>query len=250
MKNGISKFFEYVNEEDFKPIKSFYLKSELNPKIWNSDQKLRSKIRKDLMKIAEDYFENLELKIQMEDIILCGSLSNYNWSEYSDIDIHILLDFEKINKDTKLVKKYMDLNKSIWNIQHDIIIEGFGVEIYVQDVDENHISSGQYSILSDSWLKKPSLENFIPDEELIRIKSEDIMSKIDEIESEVDIKDWEYLNNKIKKIWKKIKDSRKSGLEKDGEFSIENLVFKLLRRNGYISKIIECKRKSYDAQFK
>ena len=36
---------------------------------------------------------------------------------------------------------------------------------------------------------------------------------------------------------KKLKDYRKSGLEKEGEYSYENLVFKYLRRSGLLEKL-------------
>jgi hypothetical protein len=74
--------------------------------------------------------------------------------------------------------------------------------------------------------------------------------KIDDIEESDNI-DYDDLKEKTESVWKKIKDFRKSGLESEsGEFSIGNLVFKLLRRNGYISKIMEIKKDSYDKQFK
>jgi len=45
----------------------------------------------------------------------------------------------------------------------------------------------------------------------------------------------------IEKIRTKIKDFRQAGLESGGEYSYENLVFKLLRRNGYIEKLLKLK---------
>ena len=58
------------------------------------------------------------------------------------------------------------------------------------------------------------------------------------------------ISQRISRVWKKIKDGRKAGLEKEGEYSLENLVFKLLRRNGYIQRIIDVKRQSYDKRYK
>jgi hypothetical protein len=40
----------------------------------------------------------------------------------------------------------------------------------------------------------------------------------------------------------KLKQFRQSGLEKGGEYSYENLTFKLLRRNGYIEKLMNIKK--------
>lgn len=247
----IQKFFEYVVGK-YEPIKSFYLKDELNSKIWpDGDEKIDQSIRESLINIAEDYFESLEIDVKLKDIILTGSLANFNHSEYSDFDLHLLFDFSEVNDDKVLVKKFLDASNKIWNMHHDITIEGYEVEVYCQDIDEPHRSSGQYSLVEDKWLVKPSREKFVPDEDLIKRKAEQIMSSIEDLENDLeDDQSYDLINAKLKKVWKKIKDSRKAGLEREGEYSVENLVFKLLRRNGYIGKILDVKRKAYDKQFK
>ena len=246
----IKKFFEHA-EAQFEPLTSFRLKDDLNPKVWEGD-KIKKDIREQLLKIANDYFSGLDLKdVDLKDIMLTGSLANFNWSDYSDFDLHLLIDFSDINEDTELVKKYLDAAGKNWNDQHDIIIDGFDLEIYSQDVNEEHTSTGVYSLKNDKWIEKPSKQNFRPDEALIKKKAGDIMETVKELEGEFGegVKD-EVLQPKLAKIWKKIKDGRKAGLDRDGEFSIENLVFKLLRRNGFIEKIVTLKGKSYDKQFK
>lgn len=247
----IDKFFEYVTQKDFEPIKSFYLQNTLNPKIWHNF-KIDDEIRESLLKIANDYVEHLELEdTEIDDIMLTGSNSNYNWSEYSDFDLHIIFDFEKINEDTTLVKKYLQTASKLWNEEHDLLIKGYEVEVYAQDINEPHVSSGEFSLLNNKWIKKPSKEDFEPDEELIKRKAGVLMDRIDDLE--IDFKyhfNYKDLSEKVKKLWKKIKGNRQKGLYKEGEFSIENLVFKLMRRNGYIGKLISLKSKIYDKQFK
>lgn len=247
----IAKFLEYKSSGDFDAIKSFYLQDDLNPKFWKEFE-INEDTREDLLQIANDFIEHLDLgDIEIEDIVLTGSLANYNWSEYSDFDLHVVFDFSQINEDEVLVKKYLDAAKSLWNEQHDLLLDGFEVELYSQNSSEKHIASGQFSLLNDKWIKKPSKENFEPDEELIKLKSETIIDKIDDIES--DFKnglEYDEISEKLNKVWKKIKDNRQKGLDKEGEYSTENLVFKLLRRNGYITKILDLKTKIYDKQFK
>jgi predicted nucleotidyltransferase len=247
----VQKFFEYVVGK-FEPIKSFYLKDELNPKVWPyGDEKINQSIKEDLLEISKDYFENLEIKAKLKDIVLTGSLANFNWSEYSDFDVHLIFDFGEVNKDEELVRKYLDAVEKVWKLQHDITIEGYQVEIYCQDSKQDHFSTGQYSLLKDKWLVKPTRENFVPDEDLIKRKAGQIMSIIEDLENDLkENKSYELISSKLKKVWKKIKDSRKAGLEREGEYSVENLVFKLLRRNGYIGKILDLKRKAYDKKFK
>lgn len=250
------KFLEF-KKNDFEPIKSFYLKDELNPKIWENF-KLDKEIRSNLIQIAQDFYEKLELNADVVDIALCGSLCNYNWSEkYSDYDLHIVINFDQVDENYELVEKMVDYAKKVWNEQNDIKIKGYEVEIAVQDMEDlqEAMSSGRmggvFSLINNKWIKRPEKVDFEPDEKMIKKKSKTIMLQVDDIEDQIDEDKYESFKEKIDRVWKKIKDSRKSGLESEsGEFSIGNLVFKLLRRNGYIDKIMELKKYAYEKQFK
>ncbi len=238
-------------QSDFDPITSFYIQDDLNRNIWDDDDKIKSNIRKDLIEISNDYIDFLDMDITVIDVQFTGSLANYNWSNFSDYDLHIILDKSKISNDLNLVDKYLDNSEKLWKFQHDINIKGYPVEIFCQDVDDKNISSGIYSLTNDKWIIKPTRKNFKPDESLIKKKSSRFMNSIDElIEEFEDGTSYKEVKPMFKNVWKKIKDFRKSGLDNGGEFSIENLVFKLLRRNGYIQKFQELKRNYYDKQFK
>lgn len=251
----LNKFLEFV-QDDFEPIKSFYLKDDLNDRIWNGFD-LDSEVRRDLLRIGQDFFEGTDIKTDVIDIVLCGSLCNYNWSErYSDYDLHIIVDMKDIDDNIELAEKLCDYAKKLWNSQHDIKIKGYEVEVAIQDENDmkNSIKAGRmggvFSLMKNEWVKKPQKVEFEPDEKLIRMKSETVMESIDDLESEIEEDKYEKFKEKVDKVWKKIKDFRKSGLESEsGEFSIGNLVFKLLRRNGYVEKVVKMKNKSYDKQF-
>ena len=153
------KYFEF-NQGDLDASKSFRIKDELNPKIW-TDFEINSEVREDLLKIAQDFYGSTDLQADVDDIILTGSLSNYNWSEkYSDYDLHILIDFSQVNESVELVKKYADSVKKIWNDEHDITIKGYEVEVYIQDVSEPHTSTGVFSLLNNKWKVKPERVEF------------------------------------------------------------------------------------------
>lgn len=249
------KFLEF-KEEDLEPIKSFHLKDELNPKCWENFE-LDEEIREQLLQIAQDFYENIDLNVDVTDIAFCGSLCNYNWSEkYSDFDLHVIVDFNKIDDNYELVEKYCDYAKKIWNAQHEIKIQGYDVEIAVQDINDMKESirlgrmGGVFSLLNNKWIKKPTKVDFEPDEKMIAEKAKSIMMVVDDIESESDEDKYSAFSDKISKIWKKIKNLRQSGLDSEsGEYSVGNLVFKLLRRNGYIQTIMKLKRSMYDKQF-
>ncbi len=250
------KYFEF-HKKDLEPIKSFYLKEELNSKIWD-DFNLDKDVREQLVRIAQDFYEKIELPADVVDIALCGSLCNYNWSEkYSDFDLHIIINFSDVDENYELVEKVCDYAKKVWNEQHDIKIKGYDVEIAVQDSDDlkKAIAGGRmggvFSLLNNKWIKRPERIDFEPDEKLISEKAKTIMMSVDDVEEQSEEDKYDAFEEKISKVWKKIKDYRQSGLESEsGEYSVGNLVFKLLRRNGYIGKIMELKRKTYDKQFK
>jgi hypothetical protein len=249
---------EFNLDEILKPddvdLSSFKLKDSLSPKIWVKNENgkivLDPKVRKQLLLIADDFFESLELDVDIEDVILTGSLANFNWSEYSDIDLHIVLDFGEIDPNEALVKEYFDAKKSAWNDSHDIKIYGFDVEIYLQDTKEKHTSTGIYSILHNKWNKKPSRENEkLTHIDYIKRKASFFMNIIDKLESLYDEGQYSYLMRKIDKIKTKIKSVRQKGLDRSGELSPENIVFKVLRRTGYIEKLFDLQLKSYDRSF-
>jgi len=242
----LQKFLEF-NKKDLEPIKSFYLKESLNPKLWD-DFKLDKEIREDLLKIGKDFFDSVELECEVKDIVFCGSLCNYNWSEkYSDYDLHIIINFKDVDENLELVEKLCDYAKKKWNLDHDIFLKGFEVEVAIQNEKDLKESiktdrmGGAFSVMKNKWVKKPEKVEFVPD---------DIMEVVDEIESKIEEDKYPIVEKKLDSIWKKIKKSRQSGLEEGGEFSTGNLVFKLLRRNGYVSKVMDMKKSSYDNQFK
>lgn len=236
-------------------MSSFEPQDELNPKVWLSNNLINSRVRLRLLDIADNFFDSLDIDwVDVDDIILTGSLANYNWSKYSDFDVHIILDFSKVDEKTEFVSDYFNTKKKLWNIEHeDLKIYGFPVELYVQDVNEPHSSTGIYSLEKNEWIVEPKRENFKDiklNKKYIKIKSLEIMDKIDHIydmiSRETDEYKIEFISKKIKKLFDKIKGLRKEGLKKHGEYSTFNIIFKLLRRMGYIDKLYEMKINIYD----
>jgi len=232
-------------------IKSFYVKDELNPKIWEnpedpSNAKMKDDIRERLLEIANEFISFLGLEIFIQDVTMTGSLANYNWSEFSDVDLHIMYDFNESGDKKDLVAELFKLKKTLFNSTHDIKVKGYDVELYVQDTNEEHFSSGVYSVLFDEWVHKPEKEDVKIDKEILKGKTENMMSKVDALIEDVSDDELDTALAKIEKFKDKLKKYRSAGLEKDGEFSYENLVFKFLRRNGYIDKLFDFKNKLMD----
>jgi hypothetical protein len=240
----MSLFEELIEDKelDKKIIKSFKSKDSLSDNIFELSDKIyvmREDIRKRLIDISNDFIDSFGIEFFIHDIILTGSLSNFNWSQYSDVDLHILIDFEETDYPIDLVKEFFDAKKNVWNEKHDIKIKGYDVEVYVQDVNEEHISSGVYSILHNKWLVEPKKETPNIDDRMILQKGEYYAKQIDSLIKKSQKTD---VLPHIESLRKKIKEFRQSGLDSGGEYSYENLTFKLLRRNGYIEKLIKLKK--------
>jgi len=173
-------------------------------------------------------------------------LANYNWSKYSDIDLHIIVNFEQVNNDVELVRDFFNAKKSGWNRTHDIKIKGYEVEVYVEDPKDIHYSSGVYSLLQDDWLFMPAKQDFDLDWENITIKAEALMNEIDGLEQLHNLGRYKEVLEDSERIKNKVRKLRQSGLESGGEYSIENLVFKVLRRTDYIGRLLRLKVDAYD----
>ena len=231
-----------------KILDSFSVKETLNPKVWEnpSDHEksiMKPKVRKALLKIAEEFIEYLGEDVFVDDIVLTGSLANFNWSEFSDFDLHVHVDLQQYEKESELYKELYNLKKQLFNEKHNITIFGYDVELYAQDTEEVHYSSGVYSIMNDEWISKPKKFKNEVDQQVLKTKVKSWTDKIDStIESESEEDDDKLLNT----LKDKLKKYRQSGLEKDGELSYENLVFKFLRRSGYIEKLFDTINKSVD----
>jgi hypothetical protein len=222
----------------------------LNQKFWSEDKKIDLGIRQKLLSITDDFIDKLDLQgVKIYDITLTGSNSNYNYNEYSDLDVHILIDFKDINDDEELVKKALDGQRFVWNLRHNVSLKGHDVEMYIQDKDEPHIASGLYSLEDDKWLTEPSY-----DPPSIDIR--DVFKKASAIETDIGIlkekilkargTEAKELYDEAKRLKQKISKMRQRGLAREGEFSVENLAFKVLRNSETIGDLIDLISASYD----
>ena len=225
---------------------SFEKQTELEPRFWE-DGALNPKIAKRLEKIARDFIEGLDIPVEAEDLRFTGSLANYNWSKYSDIDLHMVVVFSKIVEDTQLVKFFFDAARMRWNELHDIKIYGYEVEIYVEDVGESHRSSGVYSISQQEWIAEPDADEVEIDFVTARKKSDDIATQVGLIQHIVDNGKLEAALKIIERLKAKIRRMRQAGLNSIAkEFSPENIAFKILRRDDTLQKLNDLKYDAYD----
>jgi|TARA_R110000824_G_scaffold195875_2_gene378780 hypothetical protein len=225
---------------------SFEMQTHLHPKFWKDDE-LNARISAKLRKIVHDFIEGLDVDINPRDIRLTGSIANYNWSKYSDIDLHIVVKFSDLDEDKKIVKSFFDFARMRWNDSHDIKIYGHEVEIYVENEGESHESSGIYSIVKDRWVVMPTEKDAEIDMPLARKKSDSITTQINLINHMLNAKKYKASVKTVARLKEKIRHMRRAGLNSpQKEFSPENIAFKILRREGMLEKLNNLKYSAYD----
>ena len=208
-------------------VQSIPFQETLNPLLWANDQ-LKTEIRYQLLLIARNFTEFLNVKsIHLTDITISGSNASYGYSEFSDIDLHLVVDIP--SDKPELVELY-DAKKNQYNFTFDIKIKNIDVELYVQDSQQHHESAGIYSIINDTWIKEPKHQTPRVSEQEVTDKARNYVGQINQALKSSKLKLAKDTMDNIKRL-------RKSGLDDVGEFSVENLAFKVLRAHGKIDKL-------------
>jgi len=237
--HNISDTLKEVVEPDNVDVSSIQMHDTLSPLVWDSNEKMKSDVRKTLLMNAQRFIEFCDAEnLKFNDVMLTGSMANYNYNENSDLDVHVVLDFKQISENKEFVGDFFKMKKQLWADKLPIQVKGHDVEMYFQDSNEKHYSSGTYSLIKNDWVRKPTKKIINIDSADVQLKTADIMNLIDDLEAHQDQKDFIKKHNILKD---KIKKYRQSGLDKNGEYSIENLVFKILRNSGYLEKMMALK---------
>jgi predicted nucleotidyltransferase len=200
---------------------------KLNSKFWLNNH-LKSNIRKKLLTLAKFYFNQLDLGVELKDIVFTGSLANYNYTNLSDIDLHLVINYKDLTDDEEFAKEFFGDKRALWADSNEIKINNYPVEIYVQNesqLDDKGMGA-MYSLLNNQWIKKPKYKLPNVDKHLITQKVNkylDILNKISIM------KDSKKKLQSYTKVMEKIRDDRRKSTKEEGEFSVDNLVFKVLR---------------------
>ena len=209
---------------------------ELNPKIWQQDR-LDGNVRLKLLKIARAFVDFVGIDLDVEDYTITGSNANFTWTDYSDLDLHVIITGEPTDEQREL----FTAKKALWAEQHDITIKGLPVECYVQGSKEPHHSTGVFSLTKNKWLVEPKKVEPDVDDASIEAKKDAMLAIIEHALLAKDL-------DKLQAVKEKITTMRRAGLESAGEWSVENIVFKILRNLGLIDQITEKIRELEDQE--
>lgn len=231
-------FKDFLNEMKI----SLEYHNELNPVLWNGD-KLKPSVRSALLKYIEAWREYANIpKGFVQDIIMTGGNANYNYTKSSDIDVHLIVDRNKLGKERNMIDDYLQDKKVLWSMTHKITVYGYPLEPYAQDpVSSYPQGQGIYSLKNDKWIQKPIHGSYdFKNDKLLKQKVSHYMHTIDSlIKNQMDLSQFKHLKDKLKNM-------RGAAIQKGGEFSTENLVFKELRNRGYLDKMAKYEKTLQD----
>jgi hypothetical protein len=200
----------------------------LNPRLWKNNQ-LKPIIRFKLLQIAKHFIDFIDIpKLNLKDITISGSNAAYTYTKHSDLDLHLIVAVSQ--EQSIYLKSLFDAKKNQYNFNHDIKVKGIDVEVYVQDSEQVHHSAGIYSVLDDRWISEPKSERANINDDDVQDKVNNYTDKIQQALQSKDIDQAQAIKDEIARI-------RKAGLDRAGEFSVENLAFKVLRARGLIDKL-------------
>jgi len=223
-----------MEKEDI--VKGLLPKDTLNPALFNEKDEVKPEVRKLLAQIATDFVKFTDLDFPIQDLVIVGSNTGYGWDKFSDIDLHFVTDFDKVGLPENLVRQAFDKARLYYNKKYDFELGEQDIEVYVEDVKEKNRSAGRYSLLQNKWLRKPEKKQVEVDEDQVVKKAASLASMINQVADLVDAGN--DATEQIDKVKAKIKRVRNVGLNSsEGENSEENLAFKLLRREGLLTKL-------------
>ena len=156
----------------------------LDLKLWTDTNELKKIVSEMLMSIVWSYIDNVRglnavdvCNSDIKDVFIYGSCANYFYTNKSDIDMCIILDFDKIFKRNPGLKNEQNFKLYYynWAMTHKCKIYGRKIDVSFED-EKNTISpngryrSGPvYSVMHNRWLFKPAI---ISDKEYKKIEKD------------------------------------------------------------------------------
>lgn len=204
------------------------MQKELNPKIWE-DKKLKRDVREAIIDVVSEFMDNLIIPVEILDVRVVGSNASYNYTEHSDLDVHIISNLELVGSPTEIVQALYNSERSNFNRTHNIKIKGIDVELYVEDVNSSVTSNGIYSVIDDVWIKEPQMVK----ERSVKIDKKELRDLINSVKSVLADGDSDDIKDCINMLYLMRKDS----IATDGEYGVGNLLFKEIRNRGLLSAL-------------
>ena len=208
-------------ESIYKYIKEAIDYDKLNPKLWENGE-LKPEVEEALYNIVNEFVDNFNVKLNVEDVNIIGSNAGYNYKSKSDIDLHIITDYSGYPADVDIMDELFNAKKNNFNNNYDISIYDMPVELFIEDSNNKAESNGRYSLTNKKWIQEPE---YVEEPQINEELYKEYVNKIKNVEDNS-----EAVGELIDEIW----DNRKASIAQDGFTGEFNLVFKRLRANGLL----------------
>lgn len=202
---------------------------KLNPLIWQEDNSLLPEVRESLFNVIEEFKKYCDIPLNIIDAFIVGSNASFNYTSYSDIDLHIIVNFELFNSSKEVLLALFNAEKSSFNKEYAIKIHDIDVELYVEDVNTSAVSNGIYSLFQDKWIKFPKKIEVVKEVDI----DEPSNKWSSYIESILDKDNIDLIDNAINTLYM----IRKNSINVDGEYGAGNQLFKEIRNRGLLNKL-------------
>lgn len=209
---------------------SLQIHDQLNPKIWDEDNMLREDVKEKLNEVVDEFADSIDIPLTIIDAHIVGSNASYNYTDHSDLDLHCIVNFARIDADPSVIEAWLWAQKKIFNDDYDITIRGINVEVYVEDVGANTMSNGIYSLFEDEWIKFPEPIEAVVDDAAVEERVAELRPQIEELLNYGSLNEVEDMIDDLYMI-------RKNGLAVDGEYGVGNQTFKELRNEGLLDQL-------------
>lgn len=212
-------------------LEKFEVHDELNPKLWTKDNRLLTDVEEKLFEIVKKFKEDISLPIDVVDAHLVGSNASYNYTENSDLDLHLIANFDTIGVSKEILQSAYNLEKASFNKKYAIKIHGVDIEVYIEDIRSSAVTNGIYSLFDRKWIKFPK--------KIVVNNDIDVSDEVSRWKDEIDNACSKY-GDESKELLNRIYMVRKNSLAIDGEYGKGNQLFKQLRNDGYLDILRDC----------
>lgn len=213
----------------------FEVHDSLNPKIWK-DNKLIDSVKDKIFEIVQQFVETCEIPLHIVDVHIVGSQASYNYTDTSDLDVHLVCNFDLVDASKDVLQTAYNSIKTKFNSDYNISIKGIDVELYVEDIRSTIMSNGIYSLYNDSWVKIPKKLTYIPQVDI----SKDLSEWTNKINNVLSSNNSENIESVIDALY----IVRKNSLDIEGEYGQGNQLFKEIRGLGLLDKLKDAYKRS------
>ena len=217
-------------------LEKFEVHNTLNPKLWDNENNLLDDVKARLFEIVEQFTSTVDIPLPIADIHLVGSNCNYNYTNKSDLDVHIISNFELVQAPKEVMQVLYNALKAKFNADYDISIRGIDVEIYVEDIKSTTMSNGIYSLYKDKWIKFPEKLTNIPNVDF----GQQLVGMTNRIQRAIQSEN----SDDIKDVINSLYMIRKNSLGTEGEYGKGNQLFKEVRNNGLLDDLKDAYKKA------